>query len=377
MTDQLPDGIYFSLAFDTYHAQQRLSASGCSNMLTDPATFWADSWLNPDREEPDTEASIDGTAYHVALLEPERFAASYRPEPNPADYPEALMTASEVMATLKELGEKQTVKGESSLDRARRLQALGFDRPIWACVMDDWQRADPDETMIGLPQKVLVQVARDVERIRKNPELLPFVTGGQSEVSVLWTGKDGTRWKARIDYLKPGQVIDLKSFANPSRKNLERCITDAISYNRYYVQAVLYWQAAQAIRDLDLPVIAETAAQEDLVDAIREGTEPFEFWWIFQQKGGVPNALARKLRRNLMVHNDRVADAPDEDRRESLRKKLSRPPSRIFEKGTMELESCARLLRQCQEIWPSGPWGSMVPVGEVDDESFSPYFLES
>lgn len=383
--EQLPDGIYFGLDFEAYHGQRRLSASGCCNMLVDPATFWADSWLNPDRVEIPTEARITGSAYHTAILEPERFAAEYRAEPDPRDYPDAIMTASEVMSILKELGEKQTIKGEDALARARRLDELlqhqlVAKRPIWEIIKAEWREADPDELQIGISRQLMNEIERDVQLIAGNPEILPHVRGGQAEVTILWTGEDGTRWKIRVDYLRPDGPRDLKSFANTSRKNLNRCIADAIQYNRYYVQAVLYLRGVEKIRELgkDLPIRkVQNQAQKDLITAIRESVEPFEFWWIFQQKGGIPNVLARKLRRNATVHNDRVMDAPDADKRESLRKKLSRPPSRIFEKGMMEIDHCARLFRQCSEIWPSGPWGSMIPVAEIDDEDFPPFFLES
>ena len=49
----LEDGIYFDLDEDQYHAEERLSASGICNMLVSPPTFWANSWLNPDKDELD------------------------------------------------------------------------------------------------------------------------------------------------------------------------------------------------------------------------------------------------------------------------------------------------------------------------------------
>lgn len=379
MIEQLPDGIYFGLPFDTYHGQQRLSASGCCNMLIDPATFWADSWLNPDRKDGPTEARVAGSAYHCGMLEPDRFATTYRPKLDQGDYPGALTTATAIGDALAELGLPKTKAGELVLDKAKRLRDAGYTGEVWHLMLDEWERSILPY-QVAIPQALYNDVVRDMKRLRDNPELAPFVSGGQAEVSMLWTDKDGTRWKVRFDYLRADGVVDLKSFANPNGKNLDRCIADAIAYNRYYVQAVLYWQACEKIREFGdaLPIFgAETAAQEDLIEAIRESVEPFEFWWIFQQKGGMPNVLARKLRRNAVVHNDRVADAPDADKRESLRKKLSRPPSRIFEKGALEIQSCARLFKQCSEIWPSGAWGVMMPVSEIDDEAFSSFFLES
>src|SRR5690606_34277855 len=99
-------------------------------------------------------------------------------------------------------------------------------------------------------------------------------------------------------------------------------------------------------------------------------------WWIFQQKDGVPNVLARQFRLTAEVHPHYLAQAPNAESRALLKKKI-RNKSRIFEKGTLELEAAALRFKQCSEIWPDGPWGVMVPVSYIDDESFSSFFLES
>lgn len=373
----LEDGIYFGLPIEVYLGQNRMSSSGVCNMLTDPATFWANSWLNPDRERTETAAQIAGTAYHAALFEPAKFARDYRAAPDPADYPEAVMTASEVMAILKEMGEKQTIKGEQQNDRARRLVSLGFDRPIWSLIVEEWEAADPDGLQIGLPRTLADEIARDVATVRGNKELLPFITDGEAEVTILWTGKDGTRWKSRPDYLQLNRVVDLKTFDNVRRKNLDQCIADAVAYERYYIQATLSWQAAEQIRVAKLPIKKiQNQRQKDLVEAIRNSDDIFEFWWIFQQKKGVPNVLARQFRLTAEVHPHYLAQAPDEAGRALLKKKI-RNKSRIFEKGTLEIEASAQKFRMCSEIWPDGPWGVLVPVSDIDDEAFSPYFLEN
>src|SRR5690606_35088684 len=139
--EQLEDGIYFRLPEAQYHGQQRLSASGCANLLVSPGTFWADSWLNPDREvdEDPTIAQILGSAYHTALLEPDRFDELYVCEPDPADYPKLLTTGTAIGERLAELGEAKKKAGEKVEEQALRLWEIDQEYELWPLVMSDWE----------------------------------------------------------------------------------------------------------------------------------------------------------------------------------------------------------------------------------------------
>ena len=88
----LPDGIYFNLDERVYHALPRLSASGINNLLVSPATFWNESWLNPDKKDEDTPARILGRAYHTARLEPHKFDTQFVCELDKEDYADGLTT---------------------------------------------------------------------------------------------------------------------------------------------------------------------------------------------------------------------------------------------------------------------------------------------
>lgn len=378
----LEDGIYFQLPETEYHALPRLSASGCNNLLTSPATFWADSWLNPEKvkedeatEDEKTAAQIVGSAYHTARLEPHRFDDLYVCEPDPDDYPKALMNGTQIGEALAELGQAKKRAGETVVEQAARLYAAGYKGHIWPLIKDDWEEQRGER--FGLKPKVYREIKRDMERLHSNTDISPFLTGGQAEVSILWTDKNGTRWKCRIDYLKPRHIVDLKTFENSFRKNLEQCVIDAVRFNRYYVPAYVYWCAAEEVRAGKLPIRkVQNAAQKDLIEQIRESQDPFEFWWIFQEKGGVPNVLARQLQMTAATHPHYLFQAPDEAGRELL-KELMKSPSRIWDKAKIEVEHAEKLFRQCLDIWGAEPWGAMNPVSRIDDESFSSFFLES
>jgi len=70
-----------------------------------------------------------------------------------------------------------------------------------------------------------------------------YFRGGYGQVSVIWTGENGERFKARFDYLKNGAIYDLKTTSGkPDKSILECCVGDIMNY-RYDIQAVMYGAA--------------------------------------------------------------------------------------------------------------------------------------
>lgn len=381
--DELADGIYFGLDQKEYHALARFSGSGAQNMLVSPSDFWADSWLNPQREieeededaEGPTPAQIAGTAYHSARLEPDRFRQIYYRGLRMKDYPKALTTHGQVKDQMALLGIK-AASTEKVLDSARRLREAGYPGPIKHLLLEG-HKVGREEWQIELSWQLFDQITADMDALESNAQVQPFLREGESEVSILWTDDKGVKWKARADRLQLGSVVDFKTFENPSRKVLEQCLYDAIQYNRYYVQAFVYWTAAELIRAGKLKICkAQTQAQKDLIAAIRESQDPFEYWWVFQQKRGVPNVLARRLIMTTEPHPSHLYQAPDEASRKALAAKL-RSPSMIWDKAWIETTHARDQLLKCLEIWPEGPWGAMIPVGDIDDEGFNPRWLEA
>jgi hypothetical protein len=89
----------------------------------------------------------------------------------------------------------------------------------------------------------------------------------------------------------------------------------------------------------------------------------------------VPNTLARQFRMTLEAHPHYAYQAPTDESRAELIKKLERP-SLLMRKAELELEDCVRRYHECFDIWGDAPWGHMRPVDEVGDEDFSPFWLE-
>ena len=383
----LADGIYFNLPEAEYHALPRLSASGIKNILTSLPTFWAKSWMNPetaDTEDDDTKAQILGRAYHAAIFEPDDLDKRFAGEPDLDDFAGMLMTDAEVKAELKEYGAPQTKSGELALDRARRLEALGFAKPIKSIVMAEFEDDLGDRQAIA--SKYWRQIMRDVERIQANPEIHNLVTGGASEVTILWTCPDtGIPMKARIDKLKSEYFVDLKSFANPNGKPVNQAIADQVQYYQYYLSMRVYQVAIGMIRKLNLNIMdtpTDANLQNDqafpprwqvvLRMALHDKEFPHQPWLFFQEKNGVPNLLARRLKLQIYPEGVDVQSIGAEDHGIKL------SDSVLCRKADIEIARAKQLFQQAMEIYgPEQPWMPFDMISEIGDEHFSGWFLDS
>lgn len=362
MTEDLKDGIYFSLPAETYHALPRLSASGVGNMLVGPPTYWASSWMNPDRQDKETKAKTLGAAYHVARLEPYRFHDCYVRELDPEDYPGCLMNGTQIGEALGEIGETKKRAGESVLEQAERLKAAGYGKPIWHILMEAWEEGRRER--IGLPPVIFDQLMTDMERIQSNDVIRPHLENGYPEVSILWTCPNtGVPMKARIDYLQTEQYVDFKSFANAMAKPIDRFLSDTFMYSRYYIQAVTYHKAIEAIRALGTMNLVDTGDYhaehvEQFLKEIYDRPEPLTCRYIFQEKDGIPNLLTRKIR---------------------LFNYANGTPSRtaLFLKGDLEITYCQRLWKTYREEFGDDPWPPLAPDGEMTDDDFPVRWLEN
>jgi len=378
------DGIYFNLSEADYLAEDRLSKSGIKKLRISPADYWADSPMNTARKERDTAALIAGSAYHCARLEPDRFRRVYVRELSKAEMPPGtLFTGTEMGATLAEMGEKKT---GSVAEQAARLAEAGFDpAKVWHCALAEWAAAiQPGQ--IAISAELYDEITADMARIRSVPAINALLSDGAAEVSVFWTCQEtGIPMKARFDYLKPDRWVEVKTFANPNGKNLSQCITDAIRFNRYYIDAAAYMEAAEAVRSGVLAIMDEASdAERELIAAIQARPIPLECDFVFQQKSGVPNLLACPFRFFESPSDDAIRDleasgAPEEklERARKMQAMSSRHRTAIHTKGRMEIAAAKREFLVYSEVYqPGEPWAPIRNVLEISDASFSQYFLE-
>lgn len=377
-----PDGIYFNLNDSTYHALPRLSSSGICNMLVSPSNYWADSWLSrKDEEEKDEEATraqILGSAWHVARLEPHLFEGRYIRALDKADFPTALMNGTQIGEALAEKGETKKKAGESVLQQALRLKEAGYGGEIWPLIEDEFEQLRGDR--IAITAKFYDDIIEGMDRIKAQAEIVKHLVGGAAEVSILWTDEKGTQKKARVDYLRPDERTDFKTFDNARKKELERCIVEAIQYNRYYIQAAFYDEAVEQIRLGKLKIIGKATDDErDLVDQIKDQDRPLPCWYIFQEKNGIPNLLAREIKLYSDPHESHaVNDAGADEQTSAKVAEMTIKPTALMAKARTEIKHAEGLYRfYMEEFCDREPWPPLTPTAAITDDMFSSYWLES
>lgn len=292
MIPSLDPGIYFGLPEDTYHALPYLSASGVKNLLVSPMDFWARSWMNPEREDEDTEAKTLGRAYHKRILEGSAaFYASYAAKFS-CDDPNAIRTADQIKDALRALGEPVSFKTKD--EGISRLLAAD---PL-AVIYDDLKAAYEDEHdgKVFLGADMIHKIELSARMIECHPALKFYFRGGFPEVTVIWDDDDfGLRFKARFDYLKVNTVNDLKTFANLMNKSIERAVYGEIASRRYHIQAGLYLRAAEIAKQMAASGMVEWCGDKAAMpDYFTKWLEAFssapshDFAFAFQQKGPAP-----------------------------------------------------------------------------------------
>lgn len=207
------DGIYFGLSESEYFAEDRIGSTELRALIESPSKFWAESFLNPLKKDKGKKPLNDGKIFHKLILEGERaFMRDY-------------VIAPDVSPHTKEYKEW----------KARQI------KPI--VQQDDLRDA---QWVVGLLKG-------------KGSVLDKFFKDGYPEVSILWTDDSGIKRRARIDYLKVGQLIDLKSFTN-WRGEKDHCTRYFWNY-KVFVQLIDYINALKAARNLD--VVKGTPKQKD------------------------------------------------------------------------------------------------------------------
>lgn len=378
--DDIVDGVYFGLPEEVYHAVPRLSASGIQKLCVSPATFWRGSWLDPDRPEQDedaTKAQVLGKAYHCARLEPDRFETAYVRQPEKDDYGNDLLTSDvAIKAELKKLELTQSVGDETSVERAKRLVEAGHEGPIWCIIMDEFETERAGR--IPISGRFFDQIVQDMERLHGNEEIAAKLTGGQPEVSIFWTDANGIPMKCRVDYLKSELWDDLKTFDNSRMKLLDQAIADAVRFNRLYVQAAVYRDGIEAVRVGGVDIIGEaTDQQRALIASIRLKPDELECWFIFQEKNGVPNTLAREFPFYDVPMQTTLNSFGATDEQAAAAAEATRTVTGIFRRAKWEVEYAKRQFVLYSEVYkPGTPWFPLNPTKRLSDLDFNSFWLE-
>ena len=193
-------GIRNDLSNDTYHATAGISKSGLDLIARSPAHYAA-RYLQGVRQEP-TPAMTEGTAFHAAALEPERFAADYVVSPD------------------VRRGTKAWDAFVAKHPGREILKPADYDR-----------------------------IARMAEAVHRHTFARTLLTGGRTEQSVFWRDEEtGVLCKCRPDYWRADNtIVDLKSTTDAGRVAFEK----AVAKYRYHVQAAFFADGIHSVTGIE------------------------------------------------------------------------------------------------------------------------------
>lgn len=288
--------LVFGMPDADYFAVEALSQTLIKELLVSPLDGWWASWMNPAApQDSDTEttARLYGKALHKRLLEGrEAFDAAFCARPDTADHPEALRTADDIKSRLRDLGEKV---GGTKDELMERLRVADPGAVFWC---------ELESEIVGgrsvIPADWVIEIEARARVLDAMPDVRNAVKRGAPEVAFFWTETiDGVDvpCKAKFDWLRYNAfIIDVKSFDNYLRRNLETAVGNAMANGKYHVQAAWYLRAGAALINAAKRGTLEIDgdAPDGLVASLADAQRP-RFGLLFVQSKGAPNVRFREV----------------------------------------------------------------------------------
>lgn len=341
-------GIYFGLPEEEYHADPAFSSSGVRDILVSPLTYWINSARNDEAEDTETASMLAGSATHKYVIEgPEAFHAAYAIKPDQADHPGALVTTDDLKRWLK--GREEKVTG-SKPELTARVRELDQHVELWSEIMAAFE--DAAEGKIKIAADVAEQIRARGELILSNSSLRAAFNGGYPEVSIFWLDPlTGIRMKCRVDYLKVGALVELKTFNNMYNRPVDAAIAQAVANYRYHVGAAIYLEGVeQAKAMLRKGGMAATVRlgeiPNDWLRAFASGKQ-HAMVFVFIEQGKVPNVRLREFART----------GPE-------------GPALAYQSGLASFRVGVDTFVRCIEHFGDKPWIDDDPVRPFVDEEF-------
>lgn len=305
-------GIYFDVPEHIYHQIPALSNSGIRNLLASPTKFWAESWLNPEKEYEGKEHFVLGHAYHTMILEGDKaYKDRFFVPPDKADYPKALHNHTEIKDAIKAANgtpvskvpseeNPELMRAAKKADHVAQLVKLDRSVHVWDDIMAKAEKKAAGRPFIPSEEDKRIRIA--ARMIAQDPQLQKAVRNGWPEVTIIYRDpRQGVLIKTRLDYLKFKAVVDLKSFANRNNLSVRNAITRHIAEYRLFTQPAVYLLGVDEMRKLVRkhgvsvvhvygedpdPERVEQAQTWALKWAAYNGID--RWLWVFQQKGNAP-----------------------------------------------------------------------------------------
>jgi len=283
------DGIYFGLDEEFYHKTPFLGSSNMKELYASPPDYWWGSHMNPLRPaDKATAARVYGKAIHDRIL--------YGEESFKRNYAKV---EGETGDEIKAEALKEWIRAQGGMPFK-----LKADNEV--LVAKDYRVKLMTETTYDA---IMVSSAMIV----KNPHLAPAFVGGFPEVSIFWQ-EDGIPCKARLDYMKKGSTVDLKSFRGKDRlMTLDRMILQDIFNYRYDIQVDHYQRArtaAKALFEAGKVYCYPDVARPDDAWLAKALAKPVPWVFVFFKADGMPISKSYEIPFDSPAHQSgRVAVA--------------------------------------------------------------------
>lgn len=312
-----------------YHSQHALSNSGMKDLAVSPLRYWH-LHLSPDRPaERITPELTFGTALHCKVLEPDEFGERFACEIDIGDFPGCLRTKDDLSAWLKSHGQAVSGNKPELIDRISRIDA---SVPIWDVLVERY--AVLTEGKVQLSKEDWLRVESANNALLAEPRLVEILKEpGEFEASLFVTDPEtGVRLKARMDWVTPKTILDLKTFSQTRGKSIDKTVTDAIWYEAYYRQAYFY-SLVHALHAGDKSISGPQKAPEFVLAFVE-------------------------------------SDAPHEVRIRSLRPRVAGEVNLLWEHARREVRGLIRLYADFMNRYGDKPWRSARDIDPLQNEEF-------
>lgn len=300
----LEPGVYIGLPEEIYFLQRALGTTDLARLWLYREGWWWQSANNPHKvlitwdgkAKDTTKAKLFGSAAHALLLEGEEaFNERFAVEPDPAMYPDLLVTQDQIASALRESDAPAGFERMKKADQVELAKVYLPDRHIWDVILARHRRTAKTRDSITVEERWQLDVM--LGAAMNDPDMAAVVaaSGGVrlTELSVLWLTDDGIMLRFRFDSLLPQINADLKTLGNARDRDLGKAVGAAIANGALDVQAAQSFEARRHAYDFVVAgrVFGGTAEQ---LAHIRQfptrapldmGDRPGWSWfWMFYQK---------------------------------------------------------------------------------------------
>jgi hypothetical protein len=304
--------------------------------------------MNPDRQaDNDTPAKQKGRALHTLVLEGEdAFGKAFAEEPSPAGYPGCLTTLDDLKAKCRELGEP--VSGTKA-ELAKRIKVKDSNIIVFDEVLATFRIMAERDGLEILKPDVMREVRQAAASITLNPHLARAFQGGIPEVSIFWVDEYSIPCKARLDWLKPRSIVDLKKCANVRERPFDVAVMLAIVEYRYDISARHYLDGYRFLYEFarDDRVFGNCPLKPGWHQRIMS-PEDMRWTWVFHQTEGAPVTKGLELL----------------------------PGSSALNRAAREIVQAKERYRTCLTKFGTQQWVSDAPITALDDRNLPSWLRE-